>query len=296
MKTVIRLFAFGFVSISTSWLLAQAEAPNPPHGDTEHSQHQHSTMDPNAAESHSHAGGSMAQMQQMMAHMQASDAQLDALLAEMNGATGEKKVEAMAALLNRLMQERKEMHHNMAGMQMMGQMMGMGTRQGQPQQQSGSDHATHGTLTFTDGPKIEEDRVVERVEAQAQRAVEQIRREAERAVAEARQQAERATAEAHEIAVKAAAERDQARRQVEEALSEAHARVAKAAAVQQEAQRAIQESRKQAELAAAAREQAVQEAERATAAERTAAERAAAEERARREAEKKSNDPPGKRP
>ena len=35
MKTLIRLFAFGFVSFSTTWLLAQSESPQREHGATD---------------------------------------------------------------------------------------------------------------------------------------------------------------------------------------------------------------------------------------------------------------------
>src|SRR6516225_2223481 len=98
MKTLARLVAFGFVSLSTSVLLAQAASPHASHSESKRAQAEQGASDPNVADSRS--GGSMAQVQKMMqARMQASDAQLDALLTEMNGATGEKKVEAMAALL-----------------------------------------------------------------------------------------------------------------------------------------------------------------------------------------------------
>ena len=47
----------------------------------------------------------------MMQEMQArQDAEIDKLLAEMNAATGEKKVEALAAVVNKLVEQRKAMH------------------------------------------------------------------------------------------------------------------------------------------------------------------------------------------
>jgi hypothetical protein len=50
------------------------------------------------------------------AKTKAADAEVNALLEQMNAATGEKKVEAMAALLNRMLQERKSMQDKMAAM------------------------------------------------------------------------------------------------------------------------------------------------------------------------------------
>ncbi len=46
----------------------------------------------------------------MMARCKAMDARLDELVATMNTATGQQKIDAMAALLNELVQQRKAMH------------------------------------------------------------------------------------------------------------------------------------------------------------------------------------------
>jgi hypothetical protein len=61
--------------------------------------------------------------QQMMAEMKAADARLDALVRDMNAATGEAKVSAIAALLSELVQQHESMHSHMEQMhqQMMGQ-------------------------------------------------------------------------------------------------------------------------------------------------------------------------------
>jgi hypothetical protein len=48
-----------------------------------------------------------------MLHMQAMDRKLDELPAEMNGATGDRKIEAMAKVINELAAERKEMREAM---------------------------------------------------------------------------------------------------------------------------------------------------------------------------------------
>jgi hypothetical protein len=54
--------------------------------------------------------------EQMMADMKAADARLDALVKDMNAATGSAKVDAIAAVLNELLQERKAMHERMGKM------------------------------------------------------------------------------------------------------------------------------------------------------------------------------------
>ena len=55
--------------------------------------------------------------QTMMQQMQAADTRLDKLVAEMNRATGSKKVEAMAAVINEMVAQRRQMQAHM--MQMM---------------------------------------------------------------------------------------------------------------------------------------------------------------------------------
>ena len=63
--------------------------------------------------------GDMSEMHQKMeAEMKAQDAELDKLVSEMNTATGEKKADAMAAVLSKIVEQRKAMHGNMAGMHM----------------------------------------------------------------------------------------------------------------------------------------------------------------------------------
>ncbi|MGC1479118.1 MAG: hypothetical protein WA771_01330 [Chthoniobacterales bacterium] len=53
----------------------------------------------------------------MMQEMQATqDAEIDKLLAEMNAATGEEKVEALAAVVNKLFEQRKAMHAKMGAL------------------------------------------------------------------------------------------------------------------------------------------------------------------------------------
>ena len=50
---------------------------------------------------------------QMMSNLKEQDAELDQLVAEMNSAPADKKVDAVAAVLNKLVQERKAMHEQM---------------------------------------------------------------------------------------------------------------------------------------------------------------------------------------
>ena len=56
--------------------------------------------------------------QKMEAEMKAQDAEIDKLVTEMNGTTGDKKMDAMAALLSKIVEQRKAMHEEMGGMPM----------------------------------------------------------------------------------------------------------------------------------------------------------------------------------
>jgi hypothetical protein len=53
---------------------------------------------------------------QMMAEMKAADARLDALVKEMNAASGEAKVNAVAAVVTELVRQHKSMHERMGQM------------------------------------------------------------------------------------------------------------------------------------------------------------------------------------
>ena len=63
----------------------------------------------------------MAMHSQMMADMKTMDAKLDRMIASMNAATGTARVDAMAAVINEMASQRKEMMMKMTGME--GQMM-----------------------------------------------------------------------------------------------------------------------------------------------------------------------------
>lgn len=60
--------------------------------------------------------------EQMMAEMKAADGRLDSLVKEMNAASGEAKVNAVAAVVTELVRQQKAMHEHMG--QMHQQMMG----------------------------------------------------------------------------------------------------------------------------------------------------------------------------
>lgn len=62
--------------------------------------------------------------EQMMAEMKAADSKLDALVKDMNAATGEARVNAVAAVVTELVRQQKSMHERMG--QMHQQMMGGG--------------------------------------------------------------------------------------------------------------------------------------------------------------------------
>lgn len=67
----------------------------------------------------------MVKHQEMREEMAAMDARLEELVQQMNAATGEARVDAMAAVINELIEQRREMHDMMAemGPGMMGHMM-----------------------------------------------------------------------------------------------------------------------------------------------------------------------------
>ncbi len=64
----------------------------------------------------------MADKEKSMAHMKAMDTKLDGLVAQMDNATGESKVDAIAAVVKELASQRKSMRSMMEGMHM--KMMG----------------------------------------------------------------------------------------------------------------------------------------------------------------------------
>ena len=60
-----------------------------------------------------HKGEMMEWHQKMMEKIKAQDAELDKLIQEMNAAQGDKKIDAIAAIINKVMEERKAWHAEM---------------------------------------------------------------------------------------------------------------------------------------------------------------------------------------
>jgi hypothetical protein len=59
----------------------------------------------------------MAHHKEMMATMETMDARLDELVKKMNAATGSRKADAVAAVVNELVAQRKQMREHMMAMQ-----------------------------------------------------------------------------------------------------------------------------------------------------------------------------------
>jgi hypothetical protein len=63
--------------------------------------------------------------EQMMSNWKNQDAELDKLVAEMNSASADKKLEAVVTVLNKLVQQRKAMHEEMQKMMSANEKQGM---------------------------------------------------------------------------------------------------------------------------------------------------------------------------
>ena len=84
-----------------------------------------SSQAPQAGEKpHANMQGMMKMHEQMMAEMKAADGRLDSLVKEMNAASGEARVNAVAAVVTELVRQQKAMHEHMG--QMHEHMMGSG--------------------------------------------------------------------------------------------------------------------------------------------------------------------------
>jgi hypothetical protein len=114
---VVAVFVFLAISSATSGgvRIASAASQNP-------------APQTAAPPSPSGMGDMMKMHEKMMADMKAGDARLDALVKSMNAAAGDAKTNAIAAVVNELVQQHKAMHahmgemhqHMMGGQQMMG--------------------------------------------------------------------------------------------------------------------------------------------------------------------------------
>ena len=119
-RTIPVLLA-SLVGAVTLW--AQQPTPPPPAAQKMEMSGKPSTMDQKMMEE-----SMMAHHKEMMAKMEAMDARLDGLVKTMNAATGSKKTNAVAAVINELVAQRKQLRDEM--MKHMMAHMGMGMMKG----------------------------------------------------------------------------------------------------------------------------------------------------------------------
>lgn len=115
--------ALGLMLGVAGWVWAQAPAPQPPpsHGPMMHgtaSGESGGTM-MSRDEMRAQREAMLEQRRAMMEQMRAADAKLDTLLAQMDGAQGNAKVDALAEVVHELVAERKAMRSMMESMPMM---------------------------------------------------------------------------------------------------------------------------------------------------------------------------------
>ena len=80
----------------------------------------------------------------MMSNWKEQDAELDKLVAEMNNAPAEKKLDAVAAVLTKLVEQRKAMHEQMRKMMSANKKEGMGMcRMMMGMDKEDDDHSKH---------------------------------------------------------------------------------------------------------------------------------------------------------
>jgi predicted transcriptional regulator len=104
----VLLVSFVGVGAMTLW----AQEPTPPAAQKMEMLGKPGMMDENMTEE-----SMMAHHKEMMAKMEAMDARLDGLVTRMNAATGSKKADAVAAVINELVAQRKQMREQMRAMQ-----------------------------------------------------------------------------------------------------------------------------------------------------------------------------------
>ena len=119
MKVLRTIPALAVLFLAALTLPAQQPAPAPPAAQKMEMPGKPGMMDGKMDES------MMAHHKEMMAKMEAMDARLDELVKKMNAATGSKKSDAVAAVVNELVTQRKEMRDHMMAMapEMMKHMM-----------------------------------------------------------------------------------------------------------------------------------------------------------------------------
>jgi len=106
----IPVLLVSFVGAMTLW--AQQPTPAPPAAQKMEMQGKPGMMDDKMMDE-----SMMAHHKEMMAKMEAMDARLDDLVKKMNAATGSRKTDAVAAVVNELVAQRKQMREHMMAMQ-----------------------------------------------------------------------------------------------------------------------------------------------------------------------------------
>ena len=127
LKHVIFTISIGFAVVALSQSSFVRVGTNVPLLAASQSQTQSPTPSSPAGQSPQVAmAGMMKRHQQMMADIKAADLKLDELVKDMDAATGEAKIAAIAQVVNELVRQQKTMHEHMGTMdqQMMMQMMG----------------------------------------------------------------------------------------------------------------------------------------------------------------------------
>ena len=119
MRMTAAAAALACVAIAGYVPVNHAQAP-----DTPAQEHQHGKAQP-PGDMAARCQAAMAQHEKRMADMKAADARLDELVTKMNQASGPARVDAVAAALTEMVQQRKTMHGQMMGMHqgMMSHMM-----------------------------------------------------------------------------------------------------------------------------------------------------------------------------
>lgn len=128
------IVAIAIAAVVTATVVVVAQAPAV-------SGHHDSVTEPSAR----HAMASMPQRQQMMQNMTAADQKLAELIAAMNAATGDKKVDAIAAVVTELAAQHQRMMEQMiSGMSAMHGSGGMMKGAPEPKKDATDpDHAAH---------------------------------------------------------------------------------------------------------------------------------------------------------
>ena len=101
-------------TVLATGLLAQAQPHSQKHPSQKQGQHNQGMMDDKMM---THCHEMMQKHEQMSTDMKAMDAKLDSMVASMNTTTGNEKTDAIAAIINEMVAQRKAMQEKMSSMQ-----------------------------------------------------------------------------------------------------------------------------------------------------------------------------------